>query len=85
MKSKAEHCVFTDNVLKCNHCNGTYALPLPLDINDFGKKTKAFIALHEDCKRPAEFAGAICAKCKVNRLEHPCRYPSHCGFVGVAQ
>lgn len=35
-------------------------------------------------KQPV-FSGAICAKCKINRLEQPCHTPSACGFVGVAQ
>jgi len=85
MKQKAEHCVFTDNVLKCLHCAGTFTLPLPMDIKDMGAKVKAFISLHGDCKKQPVFSGAICAKCKINRLEQPCHTPGACGFVGVAQ
>jgi hypothetical protein len=49
-KSKADHCVFQNNVLLCLHCKGTFNLPLPMDVNELAKKTKAFIALHKDCK-----------------------------------
>jgi len=49
-KPQVEHCVFKNNLLVCLHCKGTFALPLPMDIDELGKKTKAFIALHKDCK-----------------------------------
>jgi hypothetical protein len=53
MKKRPDHCVFRNNVLLCLHCNGTFTLKLPMDIDDLGKKTKAFIRLHEDCEKEA--------------------------------
>jgi len=50
MKPAAEHCVFRHNQLVCLRCQGTFTLPLPMDIDEVTKKTKAFIALHKDCK-----------------------------------
>ena len=49
-KPEAEHCVFKNNLLQCLHCKGTYPLPLPMDVREMVNKTKAFIALHKDCK-----------------------------------
>jgi hypothetical protein len=51
MKKNAVHCVFRNNVLMCLHCGGIFTLKLPMDIDDLGKKTKAFIALHSDCEK----------------------------------
>jgi hypothetical protein len=51
-KVEADHCVFRNNLLMCLHCGGTFTLKLPMDIDDLGKKTKSFIALHKDCTPP---------------------------------
>lgn len=53
MKTPAEHCVFQNNRLVCLRCQGTFSLPLPMDVDELAKKTKAFIALHKDCKEQA--------------------------------
>ncbi len=50
MKKNTDHCTFRDNVMLCSHCGGTHTVPLPMEIKDFTKKVKSFIALHEDCK-----------------------------------
>jgi hypothetical protein len=50
MKKNTDHCVFRNNALLCLHCNGTFTLKLPMDIDALSKKTKLFIKLHEDCK-----------------------------------
>ena len=52
MSTAAEHCVFRHNQLVCLRCQGTFTLPLPMDIDALAKRTKAFIALHKDCKEP---------------------------------
>lgn len=54
MKKNTDHCVFTDNLLKCLHCGGTFTLNFPMDIKEIGQKAKAFISLHEDCKAKEE-------------------------------
>ncbi len=53
MKTSAEYCVFRNNQLVCLRCQGTFSLPLPMDGEAVAKKTKAFIALHKDCKEQA--------------------------------
>lgn len=50
-KTNTDHCVFKDNHLMCLHCGGSFTLPLPMDIKEMGQKSKAFIKLHEDCKK----------------------------------
>jgi len=37
----------------CLRCQGVFSLPLPMDVDELVKKTKAFIALHKDCKEQA--------------------------------
>lgn len=49
MMKNIDHCVFRDNLLICLHCGGTFKLPLPMDVEEVGKKSRAFIKLHEDC------------------------------------
>lgn len=50
MKTKYSHIVVTDR-FECLHCGETHKIELPISLDDFVKKCKAFTNLHKDCKK----------------------------------
>ena len=50
MKKNSDHIIINDMLFYCLSCGASYKMELPIPIDEFAKKAKAFIKLHIDCK-----------------------------------
>lgn len=49
--AKVTHTTIRNGKLFCLHCGDEHALPMPMSVDDFSNKTKAFNAIHGNCKK----------------------------------